>query len=99
MEPRTAPSNTTLAEPMRPEPFRVVRKRRETSDTVTLALRPASDGSSFAFEPGQFNMVYVFGVGEVPMSISGDPARPQTLVHTVRGVGFIMRVDSRSPAS
>ena len=26
------------------------------------------------FQPGQFSMLWVFGVGELPISISGDPA-------------------------
>jgi hypothetical protein len=43
------------------------------------------------FRPGQFNMLYVFGVGEVPISISGDPDRPETLVHTTREVGAVTR--------
>jgi NAD(P)H-flavin reductase len=36
-------------------------------------------------------MLYVFGIGEVPISISGDPTRPQPLVHTVRAVGTVTR--------
>ena len=32
-------------------------------------------------------MVYAFGIGEVPISISGDPAAPEALVHTIRAVG------------
>ena len=36
-------------------------------------------------------MLYVFGVGEVPISISGDPARPELLVHTIRAVGATTR--------
>ena len=40
-----------------------------------------------SFAPGQFNMLYAFGVGEVAISISGDPARPDVLTHTVRDVG------------
>ena len=39
------------------------------------------------FQPGQFSMLWVFGVGEVPVSISGDPAEPDHLVYTVRSVG------------
>ena len=34
------------------------------------------------FAPGQFTMLQAFGVGEVPISISGDPGRPDRLVHT-----------------
>ena len=44
-----------------------------------------------AFKPGQFNMLYVFGVGEVPISVSGDPAQPHTIVHTTREVGTVTR--------
>jgi NAD(P)H-flavin reductase len=36
-------------------------------------------------------MVYVFGIGEVPLSISGDPGKPDVLVHTVRAVGAVTR--------
>ena len=57
----------------------------------TLDLE-ASDGEGpVRFRPGQFTMVYVFGVGEVPISISGDPAKPDVLVHTVRAVGTVTR--------
>lgn len=41
------------------------------------------------FSAGQFNMLYVFGMGEVPISISGDPSNTETLTHTVRAVGGV----------
>jgi NAD(P)H-flavin reductase len=62
----------------------VTATRRELIDTWTLEIEP---DAPFAFRPGQFNMLYVHGIGEVPISISGDPARPERLVHTVRAVG------------
>ena len=69
-----------------PLPARVVRVERETPDTMTLAVeRPA--GLPCSFRPGQFNMIYAFGVGEVPISICGDPSDGECLVHTVRAVG------------
>lgn len=71
------------ADPWLPTPRRVLRARRDTRDTFTLEL----EGSDLPFEPGQFNMLYLFGVGEVPISISGDPARSDVLVHTIRAVG------------
>ena len=80
-----------LPDPVRPEPFEVRQVRRETGDTFTLTLTPVAGPPSRPFAPGQFNMVYVFGVGEVPISISGDPARPELLVHTVRAVGATTR--------
>jgi len=77
--------------PMLPHPYRVQRVRRETPDTFTLALEPESGRRELAFAPGQFNMLYAFGVGEVPISISGDPAKPAVLVHTTREVGTVTR--------
>jgi len=78
-----------LSDPMVPSPFRLGRVRRETHDTFTLELEPANGADGFPFAAGQFNMLYVFGIGEVPISISGDPTKPQTLVHTVRSVGAV----------
>lgn len=75
---------------MVPRLFRVRRVTRELADTVTLSLGSA-EGDAFAFDPGQFNMLYVFGVGEVAISISGDPTRPDPLVHTIRAVGAVSR--------
>jgi len=72
---------------MTPRPFRVSDRRRETTDTWTIELEPADGGAAPPFRPGQFNMLYAFGVGEVPISISGDPAAGGPLEHTVRAVG------------
>jgi NAD(P)H-flavin reductase len=69
----------------------VTRARRETSDSVTLELVARDGETSFPFRAGQFNMLYVFGVGEAPISISGDPSAPDTLVHTIRAVGSVTR--------
>jgi len=80
---------------MTPTPFVVQRIKRETADTYTLNLTRASGGTHFIFAPGQFNMLYAFGAGEVPISISGDPAAPEVLVHTVRDVGNVTRVICR----
>ncbi len=78
-----------LPDPMIPVPFLVHRVRRETADTYTLNLTRPGGAADFSFAPGQFNMLYAFGVGEVPISISGDPAHPETLIHTVRDVGSV----------
>ncbi|MBF0269787.1 MAG: FAD/NAD(P)-binding protein [Alphaproteobacteria bacterium] len=77
-----------LADPMDIRPFRIEKIRKELADTFTMELVPEG-GGSFAFKPGQFNMLYTFGAGEVPISISGDPADPSKLVHTIRRVGSI----------
>jgi NAD(P)H-flavin reductase len=73
-----------------PTPFRVKRTALETYDTFTMELEPAQK-TNFKFSAGQFNMLYVFGVGEVPISISGDPNNPLPLIHTTRAVGTVTK--------
>ena len=73
---------------MLPRQYVVRSSRRDTHDTRTLELVP-SDGVPLVFAAGQFTMLLAFGVGEVPISISGDPARPEVLEHTVRDVGSV----------
>jgi NAD(P)H-flavin reductase len=70
-----------------PTPWRVTGTRRESGDTVTLELEPPS-GEGFVFRPGQFSMLGAFGTGEVPISISGDPAAGGPVLHTIRDVGM-----------
>ncbi len=78
-----------MADPMTPEPFRIERVSRELADTFTLDLVPVGDKRDFDFQPGQFNMLYHFGVGEVPISISGDAGTKGRVTHTVRAVGTV----------
>jgi len=73
-----------------PRVCRVVRAERELDDVVTLVVRPG-DGRPPDYAPGQFNMLYVFGVGEVAISISGDDTAQGAFVHTVREVGASSR--------
>ncbi len=82
---------TKQLDPMIPEPYRVQRVRRETSDTFTLELCPENSYSIPEYTAGQFNMLYVFGVGEIPISISGDPDRRGALIHTTRAVGAVTK--------
>src|SRR5579884_2362216 len=77
----------TAPDPLLPSPCEVERVRRETHDTFTLSLTLTNQPGQPPFAPGQFSMLYVFGVGELPISISGDPADPDRLVYTVRSVG------------
>jgi NAD(P)H-flavin reductase len=74
-----------------PRVYSLSGSKAETYDTWTLEFDPVDGHDNFNFAPGQFNMVYGFGVGEVPISISGDPAQPQKLVHTIRSVGPVTR--------
>ncbi len=81
-------SNGLTEKVMVPERFVVQETWEETKDTFTLRLKPTGE-APFVFQPGQFNMLYVFGQGEVPISISGDPAESGDLIHTIRAVGAV----------
>ena len=88
----------TLTEPavidqMTPSPFRVRSVREELSHTFTLELEPP-DGS-FEFLPGQFTMVYAFGIGEVPISISSSASKPATILQTIRRAGAVTQALGR----
>lgn len=76
---------------MIPTPLRIQKMDRETEDTFTMRLDVSGLQGGFHFAPGQFNMIYVFGVGEVAISISGDPESPGELVHTIRAVGTVTK--------
>lgn len=71
-----------------PLPFVVVERERNTADTWTLTLHSMA-GEGVTVAPGQFMMVYAFGIGEVPISVSGPPGRPGPVVLTVRAVGAV----------
>jgi NAD(P)H-flavin reductase len=79
-----------VADPMLPVSYVVTDRRQELDDTWTLELEPAGDGVA-AFGPGQFSMLYVFGAGEVPISVSGGGEAGGRIGHTVRAVGAVTR--------
>lgn len=76
-----------LDDVMVPWPCMVKRVEKETPDTFTLLVSREDRREQNSFSPGQFSMLWVFGVGELPISISGDPADHKQLVYTVRSVG------------
>jgi NAD(P)H-flavin reductase len=81
---------------MVPRRFRVRSTRRENHDTLTLRLDPC-EGAPLAFAAGQFTMLQAFGVGEVPISISGDPSGAGPLQHTIRDVGAVSHALAAAP--
>ncbi|MBN2227600.1 MAG: FAD/NAD(P)-binding protein [candidate division Zixibacteria bacterium] len=86
----------TVADPMLTYTFKINRVIKDTMDTFSMELTPLN--GEFTFKPGQFNMLYVYGVGEVPISISGDSAQSHRLVHTTREVGTVTRAMRRLKA-
>ena len=72
---------------MTPVPYRVTARTRETADTWTLELDPLAE--PVTPRAGQFDMLYAHGVGEVPISTSGDHEGDGSLTHTSRAVGAV----------
>lgn len=77
-------SPLSAAEPLA---YRVVRAADETHDTARIDVEPAADASLPPFSAGQFAMLYAFGVGDIPVSVSGINGRQ--LSHTVRAAGAV----------
>ncbi len=76
---------------MMPTSYVVADRRQELEDTWTLELEPAGDDGVGAFGPGQFSMLYAFGAGEVPISVSGGGEAGGRIGQTVRAVGAATR--------
>lgn len=79
--------------PLLPREAEIVERIQEAPDIFTLGLRftDADSDEGYAFAPGQFNMLYLPGVGEVPISIVSDPQETHVLRHTIRSVGRVTR--------
>ncbi|MFN8644915.1 MAG: FAD/NAD(P)-binding protein [Candidatus Binatia bacterium] len=76
------------------QPARIVARRDDTPSIATFTLRlvDAAARRAYRFALGQFNMLYAFGVGEVPISIVSDPEQPEHFEHTIRRAGRVTRV-------
>lgn len=74
-----------------PHAATVVARTQESPSIFTLQLRldDAAAQAAFRFAPGQFNMLYLYGVGEVPISIMSDPGDRSGIGHTIRALGRV----------
>jgi NAD(P)H-flavin reductase len=71
---------------MTPTMYRVAARHEEFDDTVTIVLEPIGAAVD-APDPGQFFMLWAFGVGEAPISVAGH--HDGSLIHTIRRVGAV----------
>ncbi|WP_369751446.1 FAD/NAD(P)-binding protein [Mycobacterium sp. 155] len=87
----------TALSAMAPVPYRVHGSVRENRDSSTLRLEPVRTALN-APQPGEFMMMYAFGIGEIAISVSGIPTESDhTIAHTVRSVGAVSRALRDSP--
>jgi NAD(P)H-flavin reductase len=76
---------------MTPVPYRVSSRTIENRDSSTLRLEPMRETLTAPL-PGEFMMMYAFGIGEVAISVSGVPTGSDaTITHTIRSVGAVSR--------
>ena len=80
---------------MIPVIYRVDRREEEFAGTFTLAISKVTAGTPPGFAPGEFNMLYVFGTGEVPISMSGAVTERNSYVHTIRTQGMTTQALAR----
>ncbi len=59
--------------------------------TCDLVFEDPLTAAEYAFRPGQFNMLYLPGLGEIAISISGDPGLCNSICHTIREAGNVTR--------
>jgi NAD(P)H-flavin reductase len=82
---------------MWPYPARITEIKPEAYaiTTYSLVFEDEAIRQGYRFKPGQFNMLYLPGIGEVPISISSDPDEPEKLKYTIRYAGNVTRAISR----
>jgi len=80
-------TEAVVIDQMTPVPFQVRSVREELAHTFTLELEPPN--GEFNFLPGQFTMMYAFGIGEVPISISSRSSNKETILQTIRRTGAV----------
>ncbi|MFQ5470790.1 MAG: FAD/NAD(P)-binding protein [Gammaproteobacteria bacterium] len=61
----------------------------ETVFTLSLKFTDPEIQTAYQIKPGQFNMLYLYGVGEVAISIVSDLKEQDVLIHTIRAVGRV----------
>jgi len=80
-------------QPRLPYEAEIIERIQESPNLFTLRLRFTDPDvhTAYQFEPGQFNMLYLYGVGEVPISIVSDPMDESIYDHTIRSVGRVTK--------
>ena len=67
----------------------ILGRREETPDTMTYQLSWREERDRFAFRPGQFFELSVFGAGEAPFCLASSPHREDGIEATVRRCGRV----------
>lgn len=68
-----------------------IRDEMDGVATYDLSFQDETARAAYRFAPGQFNMLYLPGAGEIAISISDDPMRTNRWAHTIRVAGNVTR--------
>ncbi len=83
--------NTMEVDLWLPIMYTIVAKKKENEGLFTFEMEPSTDKSIAPLKPGQFNMLYVFGIGEIPISVSSLIVKHPRIVHTIQDVGAVSK--------
>ncbi len=81
--------NAELRDSWQPVPYRILRRISESGESLSFELEPSTSAKIVAILPGQFNMLYLHGYGEIPISVSRIDADQIKITHTIRNVGKV----------
>ena len=89
--------NELKGDPLRPNPaiVRAIQVETRAVSTFSIEFQDRRLQENYRIQPGQFNMIYVPGVGEVPISVSGTGEEGPGIRHTIRFVGRVTQVIGR----
>jgi len=91
LESETIPKIGHINSTWAPIPYRISEKQVEIDGLLTFQLEPAGPERIDTISPGQFNMLYAFGIGEIPISVSSGRSSPSSLIHTIQDVGPVSK--------
>lgn len=78
-------------DPWIPLIYRVTEVEHENRNITTLNMEPDGNEAIEPLRPGQFSMIYAFGVGEIPISVSSILKKRPQIIHTVQNVGEVSK--------
>jgi len=85
--------NYSQSNPYQPHEAIIIDRIQEAAGLFTLRLKftDSKIQDDYEFEPGQFNMLYLYGVGEIAISIVSDPQDSHIIDHTIRVLGRVTK--------
>jgi len=82
-----------MKNPYKPYPVQIEKIKTETDDktlkTFTFAFKNSENEKEFSYIPGQFAMLSIHGVGEIPIGIASSPTEKGILKFTVFRTGKV----------